>query len=157
MIRNWKAIWLTLLLFPASAFLALAQTLPDVKGPPALPDFQKDAKKATDEGEKKAPLVAPEGDLKDVTTPSQKLKDVLNAGQSTKSGPLGNLPTIVLRGRVVSKDRPPLAILELGKNLYIVNQGSVLPGPGNTTLRVLEVNSTEVRIEGPLKEVLSFR
>ena len=145
-----KAICLTLLVFPASVLLALAQTVPDPKTPPEQPDIQKDAKKNPESDEKKAPVVAPGGDLKDPTVPSQKLKEIMEAGKIVSSGPMAKLPSITFRGRVMSKDRPPAAILEMDKKYFIVNEGTELTAPGNAKLRVSKVGSQGVEIQGPV-------
>jgi hypothetical protein len=170
---------LALLLVLAGIWLALAQAaedpkvveqipdppvvdqIPEQRQPPAvLPDAQKNElpapAKAPDapQEDKKAPIVLG-GELKDPTIPSAKLKTVLNQG---KGGGPGSLPNVVLRGRIISKDGPPAAILQLDGKTFIVGKGSILPGPGNITMRVEDINTLEVRIEVlPLKEVLSLR
>jgi hypothetical protein len=127
---------------------------------PKTPDAQKDNQpppvKAPDapQEEKKTPIVVG-GELQDPTIPSSKLKQVLNQGKG--SGP-GSLPAVVLKGRIISKDGPPAAILELNGKTFIVGKGNVLPGGGNIILRVEDINTVEVRIEVlPHNEIISLR
>jgi hypothetical protein len=175
--RALKIVCLTLMLVPAVIWLALAQAAEEPKVlvqipdppvvdvipeqpqlPPKAPDAQKNdlpaPAKAPDvqQEEKKAPLV-----LGDPTIPSAKLKQVLNQG---KGGGPASLPNVVLRGRIISKDGAPAAILQVGDKSFIVGKGSILavPGSGNTTVRVEDINSLEVHVEVlPQKEMLGLR
>lgn len=165
----------TALVFPLVAWLAFAQ-MPQEKQPATdfyksspgpvlgfeLPDASQQDPKPGPElpkeqgGDKKQP---PGPELKDPTAPSQKLKDVLNVGKGAIPGQAAmKIPNLVLRGRIISKDRPSTALVEMDGRLYVVGKDSVLPGPGGMTLRVDDINSLEVRIElAPFKEMLSLR
>jgi hypothetical protein len=139
--------------------LAVAQNTP----PTVLPKVPGDADAPPDTGVKlqdppprEVGTPAPPGSLKDPTTPSPRMRDAL-ATKSTGPGAPGISP-LALRGRVLVKDKPPLALLEVDGKLYRVSKDSVVAGPNKTILRVLDVNSSEVRIQiDPLKEIVVLR
>jgi hypothetical protein len=98
------------------------------------------------------------GALKDPTHPSQKMRDALNAKANTKTNNKMKITPLSLRARIIARGKPPAALLEIEGKIYTVGKGSVVTGANNTMLRVLEINSTEVRIESsPGKEILSLR
>ncbi len=68
------------------------------------------------------------------------------------------LPQIVLKGRVLNKARPPAALLEIDGVMHMVGQGSVLTGQGNIVMRIVEINSSDVRIHvEPFNEFMMLR
>ncbi len=68
------------------------------------------------------------------------------------------LPSLVLRGRIIAQDRAPALLVEVDGRLQFFTRGSVVPGPGNTTLRVQEMSNSEVKILiSPQNEVLILR
>ncbi len=84
---------------------------------------------------------------KDPTIPSERLKEVLNSSKDHQLNASLNLPTIVLKGRVVIKTRQPLALLEVeGKSVTVTKGETILAGQ-NLILKLLEVNGNEVRVE----------
>ena len=91
--------------------------------------------------------------MRDPTRPSDKMRDVLNTkAAGTKISPLA------LRGRVLSKDKPPAALLEVDGKLYTVAEGSTITGASNTVLRVLKISNAEVQVESsPSKQVFILR
>jgi hypothetical protein len=92
----------------------------------------------------------------DPTIPSDKLRE---ATESNKPGASPRLPYVALRGRVLAKDKPPVALLELDPKLppHAVTKGTTLMS-GNVKLSVTEVTATEVRIEvSPLNETIVLR
>jgi hypothetical protein len=97
---------------------------------------------------------------KDPTKASPKLKEVIDPPKLAPGavGPT-KLPSPVLRGRVIGKDRPPAVLLELEPKTppALVSQGSTL-SVGGYRLKVLEVTASEVRIEvAPLNEIMILR
>lgn len=129
--------------------LVLAQTPPSVAPAKTLPE---EPPKVVEQGT----TAPPAGGLKDPTKPSPKMKEVL--GSKGTAGPAPKLAVLALRGRVLARDKPAVALLEVEGKLYTVTKGSVVAGPSNTILRVVEVNGTEVRIEvSPLKEIVVLR
>ena len=67
-------------------------------------------------------------------------------------------PGIALRARIIRKGQAPTALIEVDGRIYTVTTGSMMVGSGNTTLKVVELNSTEVRLEvQPLKEFIVLR
>ncbi len=99
----------------------------------------------------------PGNTLKDPTSPSAKMRDVLTT-KATPGGAAPRVSPLALRGRVIARDKPAAALLEVDGKLYTIGKGSVLAGPNNTTIRVLDISSTEVRIQfDPLKEIVVLR
>lgn len=103
------------------------------------------------------PEPAPPAQLKsDPTIPSDKTRAEL---ESSKAGAASRLPNVVLRGRVLVKDKPPVALIELDPKhpAQPVIKGTTLMS-GNLKLTVTEVNAEEVRIEvSPLNETIVLR
>ena len=153
-----KAICLTFAVFSGAVLWASAQPPLDPKPPVGPPPAPIEEKKPPEEVEKIGPILVPSGQMKDPTSASTKLKEVLNPLKTGVGGPAGSIPFVSLRGRIVTKDRPPTAVLDMGGRLYVVNEGSILPTAGGVTLKVLSISAGDVRIEvSPLKEVLSLR
>jgi hypothetical protein len=68
------------------------------------------------------------------------------------------LPAVVLKGRVIARDRSPAALVEVDGRLQFLTRGSVLAGPGSTTLRVMEMSASEIRIlVSPPNETIVLR
>lgn len=117
-----------------------------VNNPPAK-DVQPEVKKTPSE-------------VPDPTVPGPLFERILNP-KATK-GPTGastfRMPPIAIKGRIVSKDRPASALLEFDGRLYLVNKDSILGGGNNVTLRIVELNASEVRIEvSPFNEIVILR
>jgi hypothetical protein len=94
--------------------------------------------------------------LRDPTIPNARMRDVLN----TRTAAGAKLSPLSLRGRIIARNKPPTALLEVEGKLYAVTKGSVVTGPGGTVLRVLDIDSAGVRVESsgsPRKEVFSLR
>jgi hypothetical protein len=148
--RFWKALFAFFVLL-STAGIALAQPAPE----PGKTD--KDAKKT----EKDGGTDTPKGEGKDPTVPSPKLKELLypeKSGKGSGTGPGPKMPSLGLRGRVIVKDQPAIALLEVDGKIFVISKGSSLPGGGNTMLRVIEITSREVRIEVlPFKEIVILR
>lgn len=137
MIRTLRVSCVAVLFVPGLVGLVLAQ-------PPKKPDG----------------LTAPSGELKDPTIPSPKVKDALNPnkGAAPTAPGASRVPIIGLRGRVIVRGRPATVLLEIDNKLYTVSKDSLVSGGGNTILKILEVTSTEVRIEvKPINEVIVLR
>jgi hypothetical protein len=79
---------------------------------------------------------------KDPTTPSAKLKQIMSAAKVGPQAP--RLPPLILRGRVIAKDRTALAVLEVEGIMYTVGKGSLSPGG---VYRVHDVTSGEIVID----------
>ena len=93
--------------------------------------------------------------LPDPTRASTKMKEVLG---TKGAGPAARAVPLALRGRVIARDKPAAALLEVEGKLYTVIKGSAVPGPSNTVLRIIELDSNEVRIEvSPSKEIMTLR
>jgi hypothetical protein len=103
--------------------------------------------------------IAPSGDFKDPTKASPALREAMTPARPTPApGAPPRLPTVFLRGRVLAKDRPPTAIVEVDGKLYVVVVGSLVAGPGNTVLRITDLTSNDVKIAvEPLKETIILR
>lgn len=106
------------------------------------------------------PDPAAEPPPRDPTQPSPKLKDALDLQRTLPGQPAeSRLSAIRLKGRIIAKDKPPVALIELeGKpSPVLVTAGSTI-SLGSVQLRVVEVSAAEVRIEvQPLNETLSLR
>ena len=46
-----------------------------------------------------------------------------------------------------AKDKPPAILLEVDGRVYRISKGAVMNGPNNTTLRVMEVTKSDVKIQ----------
>ena len=150
--RNFKAVFLTFTVFSVGVYWACAQPPLDPKPLPVMPPPPKE------DVEKIGPILQPGGQMKDPTTASEKLKGVLNPLKAGAGGAAAAIPPVSLRGRIIFKDKPPTAVLEIGKSLYVVNVGSVVPTAGGVTLKVLAINADDVQIEvAPLKQILNLR
>jgi len=100
------------------------------------------------------PEALPPGALRDPTKASPKMRDVLN----TKTSAGSKVSALGLRARIIAKNKPPAALLEVEGKLYAVGKGSVVAGGGNTILKVLDINSDGVRVESsPSKEIFWLR
>lgn len=100
----------------------------------------------------------PKGEPKDPTAPSARLKELLHQEKSGKALATPKMPALALRGRVVFKDQPAVALLEVDGKVFLVGKGTSLPGSNNTMVRVIDVTSIEVRIEVlPFKEMVILR
>ncbi len=88
--------------------------------------------------------------------PSENTRAALETG---KAGTAPRLPNVVLRGRVLARDRPPVALIELDPKQppLLITKGTTLM-VGGLKLSVTEVSATEVRIEvSPLNETIVLR
>jgi hypothetical protein len=104
--------------------------------------------------------------LRDPTEPGEAMRDLvapLRLGQSGASAALA-VPRMMLKGRIIGPVAPPAAILDLQGSVYVVQEDSELTfeaadSPlGGLTLRVTEINASEVRIEVlPFRKVLILR
>lgn len=154
-----KVLILAVVLGLVFSGLAVAQ-LPKEPGPPVGSDTQAEklpAPLAERQTPKEVPAPpSPAPPRRDPTKPGQEIRKVLEA---KPTGPTQRAAVpLALRARVIARDKPPAAILEIEGKLYTVAKGSVLAGPGNMLMRVIELDSNEVRIEvGPNKEVLTLR
>ena len=124
---------------PAASFRERTAQVPQPGGPEPAPP----------------PKVKKEDEGRDPTRPAPELERVLNAG---KSGPAAaQMPTVVLKGRVIGPGGKGIAMLEIEGKLYDVRADNEMNvrGPGGSTirLRVVEVSARGVRIEmGAAKE-----
>lgn len=94
----------------------------------------------------------------DPTQPSDRLKDALRISENPKPNNTNNvqknvtpmpprLPTIRLRARVLVKDRPATAIIEVDESLYRVQKGSsfvVVSRDGTLQIRIDELDTSGV-------------
>jgi hypothetical protein len=98
---------------------------------------------------------------KDPTKASPKLKEALAPTALGQGGTAATprLPGLVLRGRIILKDRPPAALIEVDakERPVLVFEGSAVT-VGGLRLQVIEVGTREVRIEvQPLNEIIVLR
>ncbi len=163
---HWLRIGLAASLFPALACLVVAQQA-DPTPAPAITILSVEASKATGvvttpaQPGVPAPPAPPAPSLRDPTLPSARLREAMEVGKApnlVSTGPTHKSPLISLKGRVLAKDRPPTAILEVDGKLYVVGKGSTLNGPGNSVLKIVELNKVEVRVEvSPQNETITLR
>ena len=109
--------------------------------------------------EREVPLPG-KGVYTDPTQPSPKMRDALGVSKPGPRGPVATAktPGISLRGRVLRKGQPPAALIDVDGRIYTITVGSSIIGSGNTIMKVIELNSTEVRLEVlPLKETIVLR
>lgn len=106
--------------------------------------------------------------LRDPTRPSGPLEGVVGSirmgQQGRNSGGIPGVPNISIKGRIVGPVEPPAAMLEIGENLYVVQEGSSLSlpsealGPGGLTLSITELTGVQIRIEVmPLRQTIVLR
>ena len=160
---HWLRIGLAASLFPALACLVVAQQA-DPTPAPAVTILSVEASKET--GVVATPAqpgvpAPPALPLRDPTLPSARLREAMEVGKVptlVSTGPGHKSPVISLKGRVLAKDRPPTAILDVDGKLYVVGKGSTLNGPGNSVLKIVELNKVEVRVEvSPQNETITLR
>lgn len=94
--------------------------------------------------------------LNDPTVPGPAIRDLIdqNAGRQTTAAPAAPLiPEMQIRARVFTKDRPPVAVVDVGGRSLTVRLGSEihLPGtadlPTGVQLKVVELSPTELKLE----------
>ncbi len=92
--------------------------------------------------------------LRDPTQPGPQMREILGPAEGVlqqSPAALPSVPQLVLKGRVIPRDRPGAAILEVDGKLISVQKGSeatVSTGrTGLVTLRVLEIDVSAVRLE----------
>jgi hypothetical protein len=104
--------------------------------------------------------------LRDPTEPGEEMRDLvapLRLGQP--GGPAGwAVGRVTLKGRIIGPLVPPAAIIDLQGSVFVVTKDSELTvdtadSPlGGTTLRVIDVSVSEVRIEVlPFRKVVILR
>ena len=92
----------------------------------------------------------------DPTVPGPAIRDLIDQGggratASVAAAPL--IPEIQIRARVFTKDRPPVAVVDVGGRSLTVRMGSEihLPGtpelPTGVQLKVVELTLTELKLE----------
>lgn len=145
---GWKALPLWCLL----SGLALGQT-PAPKTPPPAPA------RPTTAAEKPKPEPGAPDERRDPTEAKGKLAEALKP-KTTAGGAAAppKAPAIVLKARVISKDQPPAAVIEVEGKLYAIGKDSVIVTANNLILKVIEVGVVQVRIEvSPLNETIVLR
>jgi len=121
-----------------------AQAQPPAKNPPP---------KKPDTAPK--PVVEP---ASDPTRASPALERELAVPKTGDKAPA--MPALRLKGRVIAKDKPAAALIELDPKTapYLVTKGTTLLLPNGIRLRVLDVTAAEVQIEvSPLNETIVLR
>ncbi|MBA4019313.1 MAG: hypothetical protein C0483_19275 [Pirellula sp.] len=94
----------------------------------------------------------------DPTMPSPALRELIDQGTTTRPGtaapaPQQGVPEIRIRARVFTRDRPPIAVLEIGGRQLTIRKDSEIHIPGTADqptglqLKVLELSPTELRLE----------
>lgn len=139
--------------------LAVAQTPP--KAPPPAPA------RPTTGAEKPAPNPPPVAakpepgapdERRDPTEAKGKLAEAMLKKTAPGGAPLPKAPLIALKGRVISKDQPPAALVEIDGKLQSVGKDSVIVTGNGLILKVIEVGVVEVRIQvSPLNETIVLR
>jgi hypothetical protein len=153
---GWKALSILCLL----SGLATAQTPP--KAPPPAPARPMTA------AEKPVPnpppvIAKPEpgapDERRDPTEAKGKLADALKT-KTTAAGAaaLPKAPLIALKARIISRDQPPAAVIEVDGKLYAIGKDSVIVSAGGLGLKVIEIGIAEIRIEvASLNETIVLR
>jgi hypothetical protein len=100
----------------------------------AAQDVKQDAKKET-ETEKEPLGKEPPG--KDPTEPGPMFDFLLYKA--------GELPPVNLKAKILTKNRPPMAIIEVAGKEFIVSKNSTIPGP-NYVLEVVDIQPEELKI-----------
>jgi hypothetical protein len=102
------------------------------------------------------PEKVPGPPLRDPTSPSAKMREVL--GTKKSGGPGMKVAPMSLVGRVIARNKPPLALLSIDDRIYTVGKDSVVTGPNNTIVKILDITPDSVRVEmNPGKEVFLLR
>ena len=66
-------------------------------------------------------------------------------------------PNVSLRGRVLSREKPAMAIIEIDGKTFIVGKDSLLTS-ASMVMKIVELNGSEVRIEiSPSNEIIVLR
>lgn len=152
---GWKALPMLCLL----SGLALAQA-PAPKTPPPAPA------RPTTAAEKPLPnpppVAKPEpgapDERRDPTEAKGKLAEALMKKGTASNAPVLRVPQVALKARVISRDQPPAAVIEIDGKPHMVGKDSVLVTAGGLTLKVIEIGITEIRIEvAALNEMIVLR
>jgi len=102
----------------------------------------------------------PGAEPRDPTKPSPDLKKALDVGKQTQPGVAAapaRAGVITLRARVIVKDRPPIAYIDVDKQQYAIGPDTKIT-VGGVTLTVLEISAAQVRLKlEPLNEILVLR
>ncbi len=94
----------------------------------------------------------------DPTMPSPALRDLIDQGATSRPGtaapaPQQQVPEVRIRARVFTRDKPPVAVLEIGGRQLTVRKDSEIHIPGSADqptglqLKVVELSPTELRLE----------
>lgn len=148
MFRPLRSIALLTLL--GAAGLAAAQP-PRPGGPPAVAPG---TPRVTGDG-------APAAEPRDPTKPSPGVKKALDVGKDAPTGPaaapIAAAGLVTLKARVIGKDQPPIAYIEVNKQQYAIGPDTKIT-IGATTYKVLEISAIQVRLKvEPLDEILVLR
>jgi hypothetical protein len=139
--RRWLVVglWCGILVLTAAALTAAQQPGGDER---------------EDKKTKQLPVPEP-GPLRDPTTPSERMKDVLGKKGGTAAAKVSPL---ALRGRIIAANRPPAALLEVDGRIYTVQKGTFVAGANNNILKVLDITANEVQVQNTVtKDVFTLR
>jgi hypothetical protein len=138
---------------PAKPPTAGTLRLADPSGlPPAAPSYDAGTSRTSRSGTSSGPAVA------DPTMPSPALRDLIEQGSGNRTPGVAppqpqGVPEISIRARVFARDKPAVAVLEVGGRPLTVRKDSEIHIPGTADqptglqLKVIELSPTELRLE----------
>lgn len=104
-------------------------------------------------GAETAPRPAPA----DPTVPGPEIRHLLDCTKTTTGAvaparPAGGLPAMRIKARVLARDKPGMALVEIGDRLVMVQPGAevnvaLVGGEGQMKLKVVEVGAAGVKME----------
>ena len=103
-----------------------------------------------------APPDKKQGDVPDPTLPGPGWQQIF-AQKGAKGAVPTKIPNVLLRGRVLSRDKPAMAIIEVDGRTFMVGKDSMLTS-AQIVMEVVDLNAAEVRIEiSPSNEIIILR
>src|SRR5262245_5746220 len=93
------------------------------------------------------PPIKPRVESPDPTIPSPRMRDMIGGSKPATATGVAKLPTVLIRGRVLAKGRPPAALVEIDGKVYAITQGTTLVVGGTQTLKFIEVTADQIRYE----------
>lgn len=131
------------LVFAAPVFAQRPRSTPPPQAPAPPLDLDNGQAPPTDTTPREIgePMGNPGGQMTDPLVPGPRLRGVLQRPtQTNETGPNSAVPHLV--GRVIAKGKPPLALIELNKEMYVVTKGSIIRG-----YKVVDLSGSMILLE----------
>lgn len=125
---------------------------------PLSPNYKGNELRINASGAGNAPNGVPAGPNADPTIPSPEVRQMLEAGNANRPNnnspapPAATIPAISIKARIISRNRPPVAVIDVGGTPLTIHPGDSFSigggqGAGALRLKVTEMTQTEIRFE----------